>query len=169
MVGLLVEGHVGFGDGLGADRTHHFLAGVKGCLVSVALFPGLEVLWAVVASEDKEAVVEGVVVVFVLLVRVEGHPFADRATVVVVLGVVLLHVVAELHLLSEVLPAANTTFVDVLRPPGPVLVLAHVLNSSHSMLTTQPIFELTSCVDSKRLIISKIFYNLSRKDFSVYY
>ena len=168
MVGLLVEGHVGFGDGLGADRTHHFLAGVKGCLVSVALFPGLEVLWAVVASEDKEAVVEGVVVVFVLLVRVEGHPFADRATVVVVLGVVLLHVVAELHLLGEVLPAANTTFVDVLRPPGPVLVLAHVLNSSHSMLllTTQPIFELTSCVNSKRLIL-KIFYNLLRRDFSV--
>ena len=53
VVGLLVEGHVGFGDGLGTDWTHHLLAGVKGCLVSVAQFPGLEVLWAVVASKDK--------------------------------------------------------------------------------------------------------------------
>ena len=69
---------------------------------------------------------------FVLFISVEPDPLAYRAGVVVVLGVELFHVVAETHLLGEVLAAADAFLVYVLRAPGTVLVFSHVLDQVDS-------------------------------------
>ena len=67
-----------------------------------------------------------------LFISVESDPLAYRAGVVVVFRVELFHVVAESHLLGEVLAAADAFLVYVLRAPGAVLVFSHVLDQVNS-------------------------------------
>ena len=59
-------------------------------------------------------IVKGIVMEFVIVVGVERNSLAYGAGVVVVQGIELFHVVAELHLLGKALTAAHTSFVYVL-------------------------------------------------------
>ena len=62
VVCLVVEGHVGLGNGLGADWTNDFFAWMHLSLVGVAQLVRVEVGGTVVAPGHKVPVVECVVV-----------------------------------------------------------------------------------------------------------
>ena len=59
-------------------------------------------------------IMKGIIMEFVIVIGVEGNSLTYWTGVVVVKGVELLHVVAELHLLGKAFSTAYTSFVDVL-------------------------------------------------------